>query len=195
MSDELKWDSRYRGATPEGAEPARVLAEFAYLLPHHGSALDLACGLGGNALFLASRGLEVSAWDISSVAIGKLQTAAERRGVSVMAQVRDVVATPPEPEHYDVIVVSRFLERGLMPAILAALRPGGLLFYQTFIRARVHDIGPSCSAYRLDCNELLSLCGGLQVLVYREEGRVGDTEQGMRDEAMLIGQRAVDLIA
>lgn len=191
MSDATKWDDRYRDSVVTNAAPSRVLAEFAHLLPAQGEALDLACGMGGNALFLARRHLATSAWDISAVAVDKLKAEARRRGLELAANVRDVVENPPEPDRFDVIVVSRFLERELMPAIVASLRPRGLLFYQTFIRERVNDTGPSNDAYRLGNNELLRLRGGLRVLVYREEGRVGDPQLGFRNEAMLVGQREI----
>jgi hypothetical protein len=53
----------------------------------------------------------------------------------------------------------------------------------------VSDRGPQREEFRLDDQELLRLFSGLQVLVYREEGRVGDVQQGFRDEAMFIGMR------
>ncbi len=186
--EQAKWDTRYRDAA--GAPvPARVLVEFQHLLPESGTALDLACGLGGNALLLATRGLDTSAWDLSPVAIGRLLEAAGARGLSVRAQVRDVVVRPPEAERFDVIVVSRFLERPLAPRLAAALRPGGRLYYQTFTREPVTDAGPRSAAYRLGRGELLAMFPGLRVLAYREEGRVGNLRQGLRDEAMLVAQR------
>lgn len=100
-----------------------------------------------------------------------------------------MVAAPPTPDSFDVIVVSRFLERALCPAIAAALRPGGLLFYQTFVRDDVGAHGPANPAYRLERNELLRLFPQLTLRLYREEGRVGDVTRGVRDEAWLIAQR------
>jgi tellurite methyltransferase len=183
-----KWDARYR-AHDRPVVPASVLADNAHLLPLEGMALDLACGLGGNALLLAERGLQVAAWDLSPVAVERLSAHAVACGLTLDARVRDVVAEPPEPGRFDVIVVSHFLERSLVPAIAAALRPAGLLFYQTFTREAVSDRGPSDPAYRLGCNELLRLCAGLVVRVYREEGTLGDTTQGVRDLALLVAQR------
>jgi SAM-dependent methyltransferase len=170
--------------------PARVLRDFAHLLPIQGTALDLACGLGANALFLAQRGLSVWAWDVSPVAIRRLGGEAAARGLEVSARVRDLLAHPPRPESFDVIVVSRFLDRGLCPLIVDALRPGGLLFYQTFVRDKVGDGGPGNPVYRLDCNELLHLFSPLRLRVYREEGRIGDLREGFRDEAMLVGEKS-----
>ncbi len=189
MSDRVKWNDRYRDAAQGPVEPCYVLTEYSHLLPKSGHALDLACGMGGNALFLAERGLETSAWDISSVAIDKLQAVAKSKGIRIATETRDVTVAPPEPGSFDVIVVSRFLERDLMPAIIAALRPFGLLYYQTFIRAKVDATGPSNEAYRLGDNELLRLCGELNLRAYREEGRVGRVDLGWRNEALLVGQR------
>jgi len=183
-----KWNERYRAATGE-RQASRVLSENLHLLPGAGRALDLACGLGGNALLLAEQGLEVDAWDIADVPIAALQAMASEQQLPVRAQVRDVEADPPGPETYDVIVVSHFLERGIIPDLIQALRPGGLICYQTFTRQRVSDRGPQREEFRLDEQELLQLFSGLQVLFYREEGCVGDVQQGFRDEAMFIGRR------
>lgn len=187
--DRDKWNARYR-ATGAGAPPsaARVLAENTHLLPAHGKALDLACGLGGNALLLARHGLHTTAWDLSEEALSQAAGFAERAGHALTLVQRDVVARPPRPASFDVIVVSRFLERAVVPALIAALRPDGLLFYQTFTREAVTAKGPRRPAYRLAPNELLRLFAELHVLVYREEGRVGDTTQGWRDEALLVAQ-------
>ena len=87
------------------------------------------------------------------------------------------------------LVVSYFLDRDIIPALVRALKPGGLIYYQTFTRQRVSDRGPQCDAYRLDDQELLHLFAGLQVLFYREEGYAGDVQQGCRDEAMYIGRK------
>jgi len=183
-----KWDAIYGGEGQAG-EAARVLAENSHLLPERGRALEVACGRGANALMLARLGLQVDAWDISAVAIESLQTEADRQGLTVQGEARDIMQQPPRTDRYDVIVVSHFLERGLLPLLTRALRPQGLLFYQTFTRTRVSERGPSNPEYRLADNELLDLCAGMRVLVYREEGRVGDVQRGFRDLAMIVVQR------
>lgn len=183
-----KWNERYRAATGE-RQASRVLRENLHLLPGDGRALDLACGLGGNALLLAGQGLEVDAWDIADVPVAALQAMASERQLPVSTQVRDVVANPPGPGTFDVIVVSHFLERDIIPDLIQALRAGGLVYYQTFTRQHVSDRGPQRAEFRLDEQELLQLFSGLQVLFYREEGCVGDVQQGFRDEAMFIGRR------
>jgi tellurite methyltransferase len=183
------WDARYREGRGGAVSAAEVLLENRHLLPAAGRALDLACGLGGNALLLAEAGLETHAWDYSAQALARLQALAEARGLSVTGAVRDVVAAPPGPETFDVIVVTRFLERDLAPALVDALRPSGLLFYQTFTRARVDASGPRNEAFRLAQGELLRLFAALRPVVYREEGTLGDPTRGLRNQAMLIAQR------
>jgi 2-polyprenyl-3-methyl-5-hydroxy-6-metoxy-1,4-benzoquinol methylase len=187
-SIKAKWNERYRAATGE-QQASRVLKENLHLLPDNGRALDLACGLGGNSILLAQQGLKVDAWDIADVAIAALQDAALQRQLSIQAEVRDVEANPPARETFDVIIVSYFLDRDIIPVLIDALKPGGLIYYQTFTRQYVSDRGPQRAEFRLADQELLHLFSGLQIMFYREEGCVGDVQKGFRDEAMLVGRK------
>lgn len=189
MSDTQKWDRIHDAAGAERPVAATVLSANLHLLPRTGTAVDVACGRGGNALLLAAAGLDTSAWDFSTVALARVEHHALEAGVPVRTECRDVVASPPAPESFDVIVVSHFLDRTLAPHLAAALRPGGLLYYQTFVRAAVDGGGPSNPAYRLAEGELLRLFADLQPLVYREEGLVGDVLRGWRNEAMLVARK------
>ncbi len=166
-----KWNARYAHSGAGIPAPSEVLSRGARWLPEAQApvvdgvvsqrrALDLACGLGGNAHFLAKAGFIVSAWDISDVVIEQIRG----RKLSSIAhtELRDVVAFPPEPNSFNVIVVSRFLDRSLCPHIVNALRPDGILFYQTFVR------GLKNKNFMLKSNELLSLFKPLHVLEYHE---------------------------
>ncbi len=188
-TDQVKWDQIYTDGNEKPAGPCRALSSHSHLLPAEGDALDLACGRGGNALYLAARGFATHAWDISPVAVKALSDRARRNGLPLVAQQRDVSIQPPEPETFNIIVVSRFLDRSLAPAICDALRKHGLLFYQTFIREKTGDTGPNNPAYRLEANELLRLFQSLHIVYYHEEGTTGDTGQGFRNEAMLVAQK------
>lgn len=176
-ADQHKWDQRYRGTDAE-PRAAAVLADNLHWLPKQGLALDLACGLGGNALLLAQRGLQVEAWDLSPVAIARLTERAA--GLPLTAHVVDIHAGALGKARYDVITVSYFLDRGLAPAIIDALRPNGLLFYQTYTQTRL-DRGPTNPAWRLYPNELPELFAPLNALLYREEPG--------SDVAMLIARK------
>lgn len=183
-----KWDVIYSNKvnTPTAS---LVLTQNQHLLPKEGMALDLACGQGGNALLLAKMGLEVSAWDISPVAIKQLQDFTVLNKVSIDAQVRDVIASPPEANSLDVLVVSLFLDRDLCRSLLAALRPGGILFYQTYCQQKVEQQGPKSAHFLLADNELLNLFSPMKVRVYREEALLGDHEQGWRNQALFVAEK------
>ena len=181
-----KWNARYAFSGDAVPAPSEVLSRHAGLLPRSpepGSgealrALDLACGRAGNAEWLGARGFETTAWDASEAVIDAVRA----RPASAVrhTEVRDVVARPPPEASFDVVVVARFLERGLCPTIARALRPGGLLFYQTFTH------GLRNPDYLLGPNELLELFPSLAVLRYREPAPGADG----RAEAMLVGRRA-----
>ena len=188
VNTKTKWNDRYRAATGV-PQASRVLKENLHLLPHQGRALDLACGLGGNAMLLAQQGLHVDAWDIADVPVSALQDIALKRQLSIQAELRDVETHPPEPETFDVIVVSYFLERDIVPEMIDAVKPGGLIYYQTFTRQRVSDRGPQRAEFRLADQELLHLFSSMQLVFYREEGLIGDVHEGFRDEAMFIGRK------
>ena len=183
-------DLHYREHDESGEpQPCRVLTENAHLLPQDGVALDLACGRGGNALFLARRGLSVHAWDCAEAPIAALDARARREGLPLRAAVRNVDAAGWGNERFDVIVVSRFLDRALAPALCRGLNPGGLLYYQTFTANKLDPIGPRNPAYLLADNELLALFHGVRVRYYREDARCGSLTAGLRNEALFIGEQ------
>lgn len=183
-----KWDAIYQKAYSPPL-PAEVLSQHQCLLPKHGNALDLACGLGGNAILLAESGLEVDAWDISSVALQILQQQATEKDLSIATLQCHISTETLTNQTYDVIVISRFLDRTLCNAIMAALKPGGLLFYQTFTRNKLDQQGPSNPEYLLANNELLRLFSPLTVVFYQELAKLGGVRFGNRNEACFIGQQ------
>ena len=189
QSDQDKWDDIYRTGKEAEARPARVLAENGYLLPAAGTALDAACGRGANALLLARSGLQTHAWDISPEALKVIDVTAARENLDLITEQRDIVLQPPAANSFDVIVVSRFLDRRIIDPLIAALRANGQIYYQTFIKDKRDAIGPNNPDYRLDTNELLRLFSALKIIFYREEGTIGDVSKGFRNEAMLIGQK------
>ena len=186
---EAKWDSIYEKC--DYSMPADVLVENSFLLPKKGFALDLASGLGANAIFLAERGLDTHAWDISSVALKRLQLSAKQK--SLLISVNQVFIKPDVllKNAFDVIVVSRFLDRSLCDAIIACLKSGGLLFYQTYVKEKIDSNGPNNSDYLLARNELIKLFAPLNLVAYRENSLIGDLEYGERNEALFVAQKNI----
>jgi SAM-dependent methyltransferase len=167
-----RWNERYgRGAGPVGLDPSAWLADHGALLEAQprGRALDIACGMGRNALFLAGLGFHVDAVDVSDVAVETTRARAAERGAAVRAVRADVRADPfPEPP-YEVIANLNFLERALFGPIAQALAPGGLLVFETFGRDQREVPGSTLDPrLTLAPNELLRAFAGLRVLHYRD---------------------------
>ena len=184
----IKWNQRYRNSENAG-EACWVLKNNCHLLPKNARSLDLACGLGANALLLARYGLESHGWDLSTQALEKLSTFAKAQQLSVCTKQRDVEQQPPEANSFDIIVVSQFLYRPIFPALINALKPKGLLFYQTFHQLKQGNLGPNTQKFLLQPNELLSLLSPLRLVFYREDSTIGQTDLGLRDCSYFIGQR------
>ena len=150
--------------------PSPWLVNHAHLLPTAGRALDVACGSGRHAIWLAERGFRTYAVDRDPDAIRVLSGEAARRQLPLEARVLDlergsVVFEPPD---YDLIVVVHYLHRPLFPALLDALRPGGVLVYDTFTRAQAARGRPTNPAFLLESGELRGLVQPLEILASRE---------------------------
>lgn len=184
---ESKWDRIY--SKNSNSPPAGVLIDNHFLLPREGRALDLACGLGENALFLAQRGLDTHAWDISSVALNKLKKNAKLKSLVVSTKQVQIQPNLLPKNTFDVIVLSHFLDRSLSNAIMESLKLDGLLFYQTYVREKTAAVGPNNPDFLLARNELIRLFRPLKIVLYRENSLIGDLQCGERNEALFIGQK------
>ena len=181
-----EWDAKHSLAANEaGAAPAGILTELWPLLPA-GPALDLACGRGRNALFLAEHGRHVTAVDWSDAALDILEERAKcskipvrrvsrideakplaRAGIGLLQADLEAVALPAN--RYSVIVCVRYLQRSLFPQICLALRPGGMLLFETYTKAQLDFAGgPRDPAHLLNTGELRRAFPGLEVIFYRE---------------------------
>ncbi|MCK5719995.1 MAG: methyltransferase domain-containing protein [Thiomargarita sp.] len=186
----IKWNKHYQ--TIDSASiplPCQVLKHYSHLLPTAGTALDFACGLGANALFLAQHGLNTYAWDYAATAIKHLQIQAKKQQLKLNTEIRDIIAYPPAANSFDVIVVCHFLDRNTIAKLIQALKLNGLIFYQTFTQISINSSHPKNPDFLLKNNELLRLFSDLQLVIYQEEANIGDITQGFRNEALLIAKK------
>src|SRR5262245_37512424 len=136
-----EWDARYterEGAMWSGRPNGRLVAEVTDLPP--GTALDVGCGEGADAIWLASRGWKVTAIDVSDVAVGRARSAAEQAGVAVDWIAGDALRTPLPPRSFDLVTTQypalpKAAGEAAVRALLDTVRPGGLLL------AVYHDLG------------------------------------------------------
>jgi len=182
-----KWDQIHKAS--DFSAPADILLENYFLLPEKGCALDLACGLGANALFLAEKGLDTHAWDVSKVALNRLQERSVHKELKITLKQLHISSCDLAKNRFDVVVLTHFLDRTLCNAIMESLKPSGLLFYQTYVRDKLGSSGPKNKQFLLARNELLQLFSPLTVVMYRENNLLGDLQYGDRNEAFFVGQK------
>ena len=132
--DQTRWDERYRqGRKVGGLTPDAWFEAHAQYL-HGGRALDVACGRGRHTLWLARMGYHVDAVDISLEGLQRLAERLEQEGLEARVRLiqADLEVWRPDPDAYDLILVSRYLNRDLIATFWDALHPGGMTLYRTF---------------------------------------------------------------
>lgn len=168
--DKQFWDKKYETeAYIFGKEPVEFLKEHIDILPR-GKALDIAMGEGRNAVFLAENGFVVDGCDISKIAVKKAKELAREHNVVIHAFVADLETSKLPKDTYDVIACFYYLQRDLIPQMKEALKPGGMIIYETYTienRERGFE-GPKNKDYLLKPNELLDLFKDLKIIYYRE---------------------------
>ncbi len=152
-------------------EPSPWIVRFSGLVPKGGQVLDLACGGGRHSGHLLSEGCRVTAVDKDTDAIA--ERLGGRDGLSIItADLEDGIDPfgtegPLAGQTFDGIVVVNYLYRPLMTSLLAALKPGGVLLYETFARGNEAYARPRNPDHLLRSGELLELVSGhLQVVAY-----------------------------
>jgi tellurite methyltransferase len=191
-NDREFWNEKHGQVQVGGWVPRPWLVDHRALLDElsPGRALDVACGRGREALYLAESGFEVDAVDVSDVAVDAVDEAARERGLAVHATRVDLLADPapfPRPP-YDVVVGFYFLQRSLLGLIADTLASGGLLFYETFTRDHVDVLGRDMNErFLLDHNELLRAFSALRVLDYREAVIGGERSRAV---ASIVARKA-----
>lgn len=163
-------------------QPSRWVSRFAALVPE-GPVLDLACGGGRHARLFAARGHAVLAVDRDPAAL----TASAAEGISTQQFDLEREGAERDPDWplkvgaYAGIVVTNYLHRPLLPALLASLAPGGVLIYETFAEGNGQFGKPSNPAFLLRPGELLDVAlrtSDLRILAY-EDGYIGEPAPAM----------------
>jgi len=186
-ADRDKWDARYRdGAYQTREHPSAFLEQNADALPAAGRALDVACGAGRNALFLARRGLVVDAVDISRVALERGRAYAGDLPIRWIEQ--DLDQGFHAPAAYDVIVNIRYVNLPLIASLIPSLRPGGVLVVEQHLSGYNEVIGPTNPAFRVAKGDLGQLSASL-VVERLDEGLVEDPDARRAALARLIARR------
>jgi SAM-dependent methyltransferase len=191
-ADLLKWDQRYRdGAYSDKRHPTALLKRFAAEI-QPGHALDVAAGAGRNSLFLAEAGFTVDALDIADAGLERLRSDASENGLRVHTQVADLEhGIPPDVvlrDHYDLIVMVRYVNMPLIGTLIEHLTDGGVLISEQHLRTTANVVGPRSQAWRLKPNELRDATASLRTHYYRE-GIVTDPDGSRAALAQVVASR------
>ena len=168
--DQARWDAKYAGDPYTlGTEPVPFLVEHLDALPA-GRALVLAAGEGRNAVYLAQQGFTVDGVDISPVGLAKAARLAAERGVQIRTITANLETWDPGTARYDVVTNFYYLQRDLTQRIIRALKPGGVVVYQTFTVEQLELPGAHVKRrdYLLERGELSRRFASLEVLHYGE---------------------------
>jgi SAM-dependent methyltransferase len=157
-------------------EPSPWIVRFAGLFAAGGRILDLACGSGRHARYLAARGHTVEAVDRDVAALARFQDIA-----GIVAREADLEGGPWPyfGQSFAGVVVSNYLYRPLLPHLLGALDEGGVLIYETFMVGNEHFGKPTNPAYLLRSGELLEVVRRRLAVVAFEQGEVGRPRPAM----------------
>ena len=151
------------------ARPGALLVRFGELLPHSGLALDVACGYGQNTLYMAQHGLTSTGFDLSMKALAAGREAAIQSNLKVSFVQVDLTRFSLPHNAFSVVICFKYRDPQLYPTLRAALRPGGLLVYETYtVEHLKYGRKPLRSAHLLARNELLHAFRDWEIIFYRE---------------------------
>lgn len=151
------------------APPSPWLLRWPQAMTAGRSALDLACGNGRHARHLAAQGMQVTALDRDALALAGLQDCA----LTVLADI-EACPWPLQDQCFDLVLVSNYLWRALLPRIVASVAPGGWLIYETFAQGQQSIGRPARPEFLLNPGELLAACAGLRIVGYEDGFEAAD---------------------
>ena len=195
--DKRRWDARYAaGAYGARGHPSDLVAAWAPRilpdLPPRPRALDLACGAGRNARYLARLGFRVDALDISDAGLASARAAAAEEGVGVRWTQYDLDQDLPlDCSGFHLILMIRYVNLRLLRGLPERLAPGGWLICEEHLRSDADVIGPSNPAFRVAPGAVLEAVAGMEVRL-TTEGVVRDPDGRSAALARLVARRTPD---
>ncbi len=186
-TDRDKWDRRYReGAYADRPWPSAFLEQWVDRVPS-GRALDVACGAGRNALYLARLGFAVDAVDISREALARGRCDAQAQGLVLNWVEQDLDEGLPVKGPYQLILVVRYVNLPLLAQLSSLLAPGGYLLCEQHLVSERPVIGPCNRAYRVRRGDLATAAARLRI-VHQEETHLREPDGEMAALARLVAR-------
>jgi SAM-dependent methyltransferase len=168
--------------THELDSPSAWVRRWAALIRPGGRVLDVACGRGRHLRFLKSRGFSVVGVDRDEAA---LEASKDLVGVELRCADIEAGPWPFPPGEFDAVVVTNYLHRPLFGNLVAALRPGGVLIYETFARGNERYGRPSNPHFLLEPGELLRFLEPLTIAAF-EQGQTSAPKAAVIQRACAV---------
>lgn len=177
MDSKSKWDRKHTDRLHHNKQSTPNI-RLKYLTPYltGGSAVDFACGLGENSLFLAKLNFNVQAFDISSIAVNYLTEQVKKHNLPVQALVADLTQWKELDlleSSIDLVVITYYLDRQIFPFIKSMIKENGYFFMETFYLSRDNMQNNVSDQYKLHPNELLKEFASWHILYYEEHEQEG----------------------
>ena len=154
---------------PHGMEqPSAWVQRWSHLVRERGVVLDVACGYGRHARWFHQRNHPVVLVDRSQEAVDAIADAIPASAHEAVVADIEAGPWPFAGRQFDAVVVTNYLWRPLLPTLLAALAPGGVLIYETFTQGNETVGKPSRPDFLLRTGELLETCRALRVVAFEE---------------------------
>lgn len=164
-----KWNKRWQDKAGTADWQVDPWLEKVFPLLPKGTALDVACGLGHNSLYLAENGFSVTAVDVSETALKLLNEEGQKRHLIINSQQIDLEGEALLPDGpFDLLLNFFYLHRPLLPQELAIVKPGGIAVIRTFSRIGAGQTGKVSAEMSLAAGELLEIFSGWKILLHEE---------------------------
>jgi SAM-dependent methyltransferase len=185
--DAVEWNARYRSEPHRSASkgPRALLTSHIDLLPARGLALDMACGTASTGRFLAAHGWQVIGLDVAESALRLAQARAHKEAESISFAVMDLTDPWLPDSRFNVILNFYYLARPLWARYKTSIKPGGLLFFETFLWQPGLETKPE---HYLQSNELKLAFTGWDILHYEEMEHQRDGHKTRR-AAQLVARK------
>lgn len=172
-SDRIKWNQRFSESDEVDLAPPDWLEEVEAAVPRQGNTLDIAAGAGRLAIWLAGRGLDVLAVDISGAGLELARKGAAAKGLQIETLSEDLEAEPLPEGPFDVITCFNYRQRGLFPFIRERLKVGGVFLAEVATVSNFERRAHPSLRYLAEHGELRQDCGPLEIIYYLESWSAG----------------------
>ena len=180
--DKDRWNSKYETEVYLfGEKPIPFLVDNVHLL-RKGKVLDIAMGEGRNGVYLATQGFEVLGLDISEKGLAKAHNLAKKNNVTIETKVVDLESFTLEPNSYDVILCTYYMQKNLFKQFQSALKPGGMIVVETY-NVDYLKYAQFSRKWALETNEMLDIFKGLRIIRYQ------DYDDGKEAYSSIIAQK------